>query len=247
MRDENGFKCHVQSESHVRQILLVGEDPKKYINQYSQEFLSDFLKLLRTSHREKKVNINHFYQEYIANKEHIHMNATKWTSLTEFAKYLGKEGLCRVEETEKGIFISWIDNSPEALRRQDAMRKKERQDRGDEVREQQLIEEQIRRAQKDREAAALSEKPAEVDEEKLRLQKEEGEKIKLSFTPKIAPKKPEPVKSGFKLGASLDGKSAPKSKNVFKSSSKKENKDADHKRKRHDEATDSGHSKKQKP
>lgn len=245
MRDENGFKCHVQSESHVRQILLVGEDPKKYIDQYSNEFLSDFVKLLRTGHREKKVHINRFYQEYIANKEHIHMNATKWSSLTEFAKYLGKEGICRVEETEKGIFISWIDNSPEALRRQDAVRRKERQDRGDEIRDQQLIEEQIRRAQKDREAAAVSEKTGEVDEEKKTLQKEEGEKIKLSFTPKTVPKKPESVKSGFKLGASSDGKPA-KAKNVFKSSSKKDSEGADHKRKRHDEESDNSHLKKQK-
>ncbi|KZZ95807.1 hypothetical protein AAP_01483 [Ascosphaera apis ARSEF 7405] len=186
MRDENGFKCHTQSESHVRQMLLVGEDPKKYINQYSQEFLSDFIKLLRTAHGEKPVHINHFYQEYIANKEHIHMNATKWTSLTEFAKYLGKESICRVEEGEKGLFIAWIDNSPEALRRQDAIRKKERQDRGDEEREKKMIEEQIRRAQLDSAAKKKQEEDAEEaeDESRRMLQRAEGEKVKLSFAPK---------------------------------------------------------------
>lgn len=63
MRDENGFKCHVQSESHVRQMLLVGEDPKKYINNYSTQFQRDFLQLLRVGHGEKKVHINQFYQE----------------------------------------------------------------------------------------------------------------------------------------------------------------------------------------
>jgi DNA/RNA-binding protein KIN17 len=35
-RDENGFKCHVQSESHQRQLLLVGENAGKYIANYSQ-------------------------------------------------------------------------------------------------------------------------------------------------------------------------------------------------------------------
>ncbi|KAI5304618.1 hypothetical protein KEM56_006247 [Ascosphaera pollenicola] len=187
MRDENGFKCHTQSESHVRQMLLVGEDPKKYIQQYSQEFLSDFLKLLRTAHGEKPVHINHFYQEYISNKEHVHMNATKWTSLTEFAKHLGKEGLCRVEEGEKGLFIAWIDNSPEALRRQDAIRKKERQDRGDEEREKRMIEEQIRRAQQDPAAKKKREEAEKAeDESKKMLQRAEGEKVKLSFVPKKA-------------------------------------------------------------
>jgi DNA/RNA-binding protein KIN17 len=180
MRDENGFKMHTQSESHVRQMLLVGEDPKKYINDYSNQFQRDFLLLLRTSHGEKQVQINHFYQEYISNKEHIHMNATKWPSLTEFAKYLGREGICRVEEMDKGIHISWIDNSPEALRRQDAIRKKERQDRGDEEREQLLIQEQVERAKRDVEARAGD----EDDEVERELKRGEGEKVKLSFSTK---------------------------------------------------------------
>ncbi|KAL8820123.1 MAG: hypothetical protein Q9191_007578 [Dirinaria sp. TL-2023a] len=177
MRDENGFKCHTQSESHVRQMLLIGEDPRKHINDYSNQFQRDFLQLLRTAHGEKKVHINHFYQEYISNKEHIHMNATRWPSLTEFAKYLGREGICRVEDNEKGIHVSWIDNSPEALRRQDAIRKKERQDRGDEEREQKLIREQIERAEMDVEQKAIEEGEQRTQE----LQRQEGETIKLNF------------------------------------------------------------------
>jgi DNA/RNA-binding protein KIN17 len=99
-------------------MLFVGEDPKKYINDYSNQFQRDFLQLLRTSHGEKKVQLNHFYQEYIDNKEHVH-------ELYEMA--------------QKGIHVAWIDNSPEALRRQGAIKKKERQDKGDEEREQMLV------------------------------------------------------------------------------------------------------------
>ena len=187
MRDENGFKMHTQSESHVRQMLLVGEDPKKYINDYSNQFQRDFLQLLRTSHGEKKVHLNHFYQEYISNKEHIHMNSTKWPSLMEFAKYLGREGICRVEENDKGIHVSWIDNSPENLRRQDAIRKKERQDKGDEEREQMLIREQVKRAQMENEGRGEDDL---VDAER-ELKRDEGEKIKLSFGAKPAPPKAE--------------------------------------------------------
>jgi DNA/RNA-binding protein KIN17 len=167
-------------------MLLVGEDPKKYINDYSNQFQRDFLQLLRTSHGEKKVQLNHFYQEYIANKEHIHMNSTKWPSLTEFAKFLGREGICRVEEDEKGIHVAWIDNSPENLRRQDAIRKKERQDKGDEEREQMAIREQIRRAQLDAEARGV-----DMDEAEGELKRAEGEKIKLSFGAKPAVPKAE--------------------------------------------------------
>lgn len=156
-------------------MLLIGEDPRKHISSFSADFQRSFLTLLRTAHGEKKVHINHFYQEYISDKEHVHMNATRWPSLTEFAKHLGREGLCRVEENEKGLHIAWIDNSPEALRRQDAIRKKERMDRGDEEREQKLIREQIERAEMEKGAG-------EEDEERGKeLRREEGEKIKLSF------------------------------------------------------------------
>jgi DNA/RNA-binding protein KIN17 len=51
----------------------VGENAKKFISDYSGQFQRDFLQLLRTSHGEKKVQLNHFYQEYISNKEHVHM------------------------------------------------------------------------------------------------------------------------------------------------------------------------------
>lgn len=181
-RDENGFKCHVQSESHVRKIQAIGtEGSHKVISDYSKDFQRDFVQLLRTSHYTKLVHINHFYQQYIADKEHVHMNATRWPSLTEFAKHLGREGLCRVEDNDKGLHIAWIDSSPEALRRQEAIRKRERQDKGDEEREQRLIKEQIEKA----EADAPAKTGRDEEEDMGELRREEGEKIKLSFGPRI--------------------------------------------------------------
>ncbi|CAG8503704.1 1107_t:CDS:2 [Acaulospora colombiana] len=56
--------------------------------------------------------------EYISDRNHIHMNGTIWVTLTEYVKYLGKEGICNVDETPKGWYVSWIDNSPKALARQ---------------------------------------------------------------------------------------------------------------------------------
>lgn len=191
LRDENAFKQHTLSESHVRNMLAVGSDPRKVINEYSDQFLKDFVQLLRTGHGEKQVQINHFYQEFIARRDHVHMHSTKWTSLTEFAKYLGREGICRVEENEKGIFISWIDTSPEALKRQEALRRKEAQDRGDEEWEQKLLKAQIERAAKTakerkKDGAPCDDAEEEDEEEKEKkymLQREEGEKVKLSFGP----------------------------------------------------------------
>ncbi|KAL6712812.1 hypothetical protein ACLMJK_009653 [Lecanora helva] len=181
-RDENGFKCHVQSESHVRKIQAIGaEGSHRAISDYSKDFQRDFIQLLRTSHNTKPVHINHFYQQYIADKQHIHMNATRWPSLTEFAKHLGREGICRVEDNEKGLHIAWVDSSPEALRRQEAIRKKERQDKGDEEREQQQIRAQIERAEMEAETKAKEDE----DEEARQLKRDEGEKITLNFGKKL--------------------------------------------------------------
>ncbi|KAL9128670.1 MAG: hypothetical protein Q9217_002698 [Psora testacea] len=176
-RDDNGYKCHVMSESHVRQMQAVGLNANKVIQDYSNDFQRNFLQQLRTAHGTKQVHLNKFYQEVIADKEHVHMNSTRWSSLTEFAKHLGREGLVRVEENDKGLHISWIDNSPEALRRAEAIRKKERQDKGDEEREQKMIREQIERAKIDAEAKAKAE-ANDFDGELRRL---DGDKIKLSF------------------------------------------------------------------
>jgi DNA/RNA-binding protein KIN17 len=117
----------------------------------------------------------------------MHQNATKWASLTEFIKYLGREGICRVEGKEedsgrdgRGFMISWIDNSPEALRRQDALRRKERQDKGDEERELQAIDEQIKRAKRDGVEEGNENEEAD-DEPATEIKRKDGEKIKLTF------------------------------------------------------------------
>ena len=191
-RDENGFKQHTMSESHVRGMLQVGEDPKKYINEYSNQFKRDFLQLLKTSHGEKKVHMNNFYQEYIRDKEHVHMNSTKWPSLTEFAKFLGREGVCRVEEGERGLEISFIDDSPEAVARREDVKRKERQAKGDEDLESKLLNQQIKRA---KEAAREKER---LEAEQRKDNGDLGEKKEGSEEAVVVA---EPVKLSLSLGA----------------------------------------------
>ena len=38
-RDENGFKCHIMSESHARQLQMFNENPAAFVDQYSKDFL----------------------------------------------------------------------------------------------------------------------------------------------------------------------------------------------------------------
>ncbi|KAI0819240.1 domain of Kin17 curved DNA-binding protein-domain-containing protein [Trametes gibbosa] len=184
-RDENGFKCHAQSESHLRQMLVVGESAGKHIADFSSQFQHDFVQLLSRRFGTKRVKANSVYQEFIQDRTHLHMNATRWVTLTEFVKHLGRTGVARVDETEKGWFIAWIDNSPKALAKQEASMKKERMNVSDEQRERTLIEEQIERAAA--EAVASGSKPEQSPPaEELGLKRDEAtEKLVLSLTPKV--------------------------------------------------------------
>lgn len=190
-RDENGYKMHCQSPSHTAKALEAGTNFKGVQDQFSEAFLKDFVSQLKTSHGEKEIHINKFYQEVIARKDHVHLNATRWHSLTEFAKYLGREGVCRVEEKEgEGIFVAWIDDSPEAMERREKVRRKEMMDKGDEEREQRVLREQIRRARKEAEARGADfDEEAKKEEERRELKRREGEKVVLSFGKPAAAKK----------------------------------------------------------
>lgn len=53
----------------------------------------------------------------------------------EFVKYIGWEGICRVVEKEDGLFIVWVDDSFEVMRRREVVRRREMMDKGDEERE----------------------------------------------------------------------------------------------------------------
>jgi DNA/RNA-binding protein KIN17 len=186
-RDENAFKMHCQSESHMRRALEAGQNFKSVQDDYSRQFLNEFVSLLKTAHGEKSIHANKFYQEVISRRDHVHLNATRWHSLTDFVKHIAREGIVRAEEKEDGIFIAWIDDSPEAMKRREAVRRKEMQDKGDEEREQMMLREQIKRAQRDAEARGVAVE-GETEEETKELKREEGEKIKLSFGAKSAAK-----------------------------------------------------------
>lgn len=137
-RDENGFKCHCTSESHLRQMAIFAQKPGKVVDEFSEEFESTFMRLLSRRFGTRRVAANVVYNEYeqhhilhtrypcmrvlplsdsltrflivgcalccaryIADKQHLHMNSTKWVTLTSFVQYLGRTGKCQIDQTEK--------------------------------------------------------------------------------------------------------------------------------------------------
>uniref|UniRef100_A0A8C0BL99 Kin17 DNA and RNA binding protein n=1 Tax=Buteo japonicus TaxID=224669 RepID=A0A8C0BL99_9AVES len=165
----NGFKCHCMSESHQRQLLLASENPQQFMDYFSEEFRNDFLELLRRRFGTKRVHNNIVYNEYISHREHIHMNATQWETLTDFTKWLGREGLCKVDETPKGWYIQYIDRDPETIRRQQEQERKKKQDLDDEEKTAKFIEQQVRRGLegKELEKPVYTELSRENEEEKV--------------------------------------------------------------------------------
>ncbi|XP_030856178.1 DNA/RNA-binding protein KIN17 [Strongylocentrotus purpuratus] len=146
-RDENGFKCHLTSESHQRQLLLFADNEEEFLDTFSNEFFDMFMELLRRRFNTRRVHSNIVYNEYISDREHTHMNSTKWETLTEFVKWLGREGFCVVDHTEKGWFITYIDRDPETLKRQEALKKKDKLILDDEERIMKNIQEQVARGE----------------------------------------------------------------------------------------------------
>mmetsp|Transcript_14042 Transcript_14042/g.21007 ORF Transcript_14042/g.21007 Transcript_14042/m.21007 type:complete len:433 (-) Transcript_14042:94-1392(-) len=114
-RDENGFKCHLTSDSHLRQMKIFCSNSSGMLDSFSSEFEKCYLETLYRRHRTKRMNANNVYQELIQDKDHVHMNATKWTTLSDFVQYLGKAGKCVVEETERGWYVTYIERDPTIL------------------------------------------------------------------------------------------------------------------------------------
>lgn len=75
------------------------------------------------------------------------MNSTQWATLTEFVKYLGRTGKCKVEETPKGWFITYIDRDSETLFKEKMKNKRIKADAVDEEKQEKEIQKQIERAE----------------------------------------------------------------------------------------------------
>ncbi|KAJ3310684.1 DNA/RNA-binding protein kin17 [Boothiomyces sp. JEL0838] len=122
------------------------------------------------------------YEDFISDPFHVHLNSTRWTSFTAYVKYLGKEGFAKVEETDGGWMIQYIDRSG-ILDKQKSAQKKAIVEKTDEERERILIQEQL-------DAVKKPDEPKQVFTE---LKREDDKPIKLAFKP-MQPKLIKPKK-----------------------------------------------------
>jgi DNA/RNA-binding protein KIN17 len=132
-RDKDGFNCHLNSNTHKFNIERVSTNPEEYINNYSYRFEKDFLDILKRNYNNILVSANKVYQEYIADKDATHLNATRWENLTQFIRSLEKKGKCEIKANDKELVMRYSEISPtERLK----LEKK--------IKEEKLIERKIR-------------------------------------------------------------------------------------------------------
>ena len=178
-RDENGFKCHIQSDSHLRQMKIFRENVGGMMDDFSKTFEREYVETLRRRHGTQRMNANNVYQEVIQDKHHVHMNSTKWATLTDFVQYLGKKGICHVEETERGWYVTYIERDPEMLARQEKAQRKVEADAREERLAAERREEMRLEAAKalDRAGGVVERKASEIGDRK------NGEQIELKLVP----------------------------------------------------------------
>jgi DNA/RNA-binding protein KIN17 len=126
-------------------MKLFAENAEHYISAHSNEFHTEFLALLQRK-KANRADANQLYQEHILDPEHMHLNATRWTTLSDYVMWLGKEGHARVEEGENGFLVSYIDRSS-VVEKQEQQKKRAAIERSEEERERLEIQKQVDRAQ----------------------------------------------------------------------------------------------------
>lgn len=189
-RDDNGFKSHIKSPSHLRNISKVTTED---ITKYSEQFEKDFLTHLRINHGEKPIAANKVYNEFIQDRDHIHMNSTQFTSLSKFIQHLSKGGRIKVrnlddfthsEDVEMGhLLISYIDTSGNNALHKQQIKEIEAQEKSDRDVKDYLLQRQIAAG------AVSSETKPEVVELNTAEQLAPGESIAVKFSTNIKPKK----------------------------------------------------------
>lgn len=160
------------------------------------------------------------------------MNSTKWSSLTEFAKHLGREGIVNVKEDEKdGLMIAWRDTSVAATKRREEIREQELAEARSGAGEDKMLKKMAKRAQEE------ADKKARIMEARKAAQKDSASPLadeKPSASPteekkeenaEINGEAPKAEAAPAKLSFGLKAKTAPpnkaglgqmKSQSVFK-------------------------------
>jgi len=195
MRDDNGFKCHMMSEAHQRNLLIAADNPGKVVSEYSEVFHKDYMALLKRRWGTSRVHCNTVYCEYVANKQHYHMNATQWTTLTQYVKWLAENGHVIADfqddaTNRSGWYIQLIDRDPEVERRKAELERLAKKQKDLDERHNLKIKEMVERDEEKRKFLEEVEKQRAIDnpEQEVDVNNHEKINLKLSSSSKLVNK-----------------------------------------------------------
>jgi DNA/RNA-binding protein KIN17 len=189
-RDANGFKCHQSSESHKQKMKLFLEDPEKFTEEFSEQFEDQFLAELESHSRDGTedpwLGANEVYAGVVRERDHVHLNATKWETFTDFVEYLTLKGVVRkrVDAHTTRVELQRIDTEKE-----ERLAKQIEEDRKREERIK-LVKEREQRDRFEKMKAGFNHEQVSVTVPTSLERKDPSEKVQIKFGGGVANKRP---------------------------------------------------------
>lgn len=107
-KDENGFKCHLEHENHIRksEIARQSKAPDFKMSPRDEAFAASFVQYLAQNYLNRKVLLHEVYREmYPDDRFQRLMQDTCWGSLGTFINALSKAGECEAVKGPKGWVV----------------------------------------------------------------------------------------------------------------------------------------------
>lgn len=103
-KDENGYKNHIQSETHLRRELTVGDSGKEFVlGKDDMKFQKKFINFLISKHFGQTCLSHEVYRDlYPLDRGHNVMKGTCWGTLGVFIAHLRRCGLIEAQKGVKG-------------------------------------------------------------------------------------------------------------------------------------------------
>lgn len=112
-KDTNAYQQHKKSLFHTTKMNEFSERPEYFLQRYSDRFTRQFIEAVDSkASRGKWQNANQVYNDLIRDSKHVHLNATKWQSLTQFIKELCEKPDFESDEIEGQLHVIHKKNEP---------------------------------------------------------------------------------------------------------------------------------------
>ncbi|CAE7255986.1 KIN17 [Symbiodinium sp. CCMP2592] len=107
-KDENGYKCHLEHENHIRKSEISRKSKAREFNMSPRDeaFATSFVQFLALNYMNQKVLLHEVYREmYPHDRNQRLMHDTCWGSLGTFINALSKSGECEAVKGPKGWVV----------------------------------------------------------------------------------------------------------------------------------------------